>query len=178
MWSWSLGAMSPPRGRREEELSRYAKMEYGSRNFEWMLSSVSSRRHHRFRRLVGAWIRRLSRAGRNTIRRVDRTVARSGADERQFGAPPAAPSQRASLASGVDRPDLQEACGHYIREYLGSGGSTSYYRCLGCWSILAAQGGREIFILSDRHSESQLDETVADSHASVDEEAVVEPLPS
>lgn len=147
MWTWAAIATRPPRGRGQEELARFAKLEYGSSEVGWLLARSRRSRRRRLWARIRSWIVHLSaaetRGGRESSKRRAVESETSGEEPSMS---PTIHFDDSNEVTLVDEFDAGESCTHSALEYLGSGGNISYRMCLICGSVLIAQGEREVMI--------------------------------
>lgn len=142
MWAWDPSKDGQVHGRKEAELARYFRMEYGEAEVDRLLAQIRTPRPPS---PGGFW------AGLR--QRVARRRPNGGRGSRILGhrtdAPTSVAVASASASYGGSVPVQDQApselpvdCHHVEWETLGSGGSTTYLRCKACGALVVSQGGR------------------------------------
>jgi hypothetical protein len=145
MWSWAAMGAGPVRGRRDDELARFARLEYGSNEIGWLLAESRQEGGRRF------WARVRSFIVHHLTRRT-RQRARSGEDpaietsEPEVSISPTIHMDKADGPAAEDEAIDSGPCSHLALEYLGSGGGMSYRKCLTCGHIIITQRGCRMMI--------------------------------
>ncbi len=159
MWSWAPTGTRPTRGRGEEKLAEFAKLEYGTSEIGWLFTQYRRRRGGRFRARIRSWIVRhvARRSGyRGELR--ERITADSETSVQESSVSPTDLLNAPDRVIMGDGGNVEGFCTHQTLEDLGSGGNVSYQRCPTCGAVLISQRGREVMMPTTDGSVSALDE--------------------
>ncbi|MEE9174134.1 MAG: hypothetical protein V3U30_04075 [Thermoplasmata archaeon] len=142
MWEWDPSKDGQVHGRKEAELARYFKLEYGEAEVGRLLAQTRAARPPSPGRFW-AGLRQRVASRRQNGRRSARILGHT-ADARSPKA--VASASAASTGSPPVRDmtprDLPVDCRHAEWKTLGSGGSTTYLQCKACEVLVVSQGGR------------------------------------
>ena len=140
MWAWDPSKDGQPRGRKEAELARYFKLEYGEAEVDRLLTQARSERPPSPGRF---WSGRRRRA---VTRRPNGGGGSRPPGHKAEARPRVAVAPASHPSGGPPKAPLAEerpvACRHVEWETLGSGGSTTYLRCKACGALVVSQGDR------------------------------------
>ncbi|MFQ5918872.1 MAG: hypothetical protein ACE5I4_02345 [Thermoplasmata archaeon] len=142
MWAWDLRKDGEAHGRRETELARYFKLEYGEAEVERLLAQTRAKRPPSPGRFRAGLRKRV--AGRRQNGGRGFRILGHRREARPSVAVASASASSGGAASGQQQPPatLPVDCEHVEWETLGSGGSTTYLQCKACGALVISQGGR------------------------------------
>ncbi len=129
MWSWSLAATQNGPRRKNEELARYARWEYGSSDGGWLVARARREARNGSKRGLRRWFSSL----------LGTQTRRKALSEGHLSDPGLRTANDGGVLLTQEIP--MEDCAHNSLQSLGSGGNASYYRCQLCAHVVIAQGG-------------------------------------
>jgi hypothetical protein len=142
MWAWDPSKDGQVHGRKETELARYFKLEYGEAEVDRLLAQTRAARPPSPGRFGARPRQRVASRHQNGRRdtRILGHIAHARSPE-AVGSASAASTGSASVRDMTPR-DLPVDCHHAKWEALGSGGNTTYLQCKACGALVMSQGGR------------------------------------
>jgi hypothetical protein len=126
MWAWDPSKQGIARGRKEEELARYFKMEYGEAEVDRLVAQTRGARRSSHGRI---WSRLRARVAGQRENGKAITSAASASDG-------------GASVENAGPSILPVDCRHPEWESLGSGGNATYLQCRACGAMAVSQGGR------------------------------------
>jgi hypothetical protein len=126
MWAWDPSKQGIARGRKEEELARYFKLEYGDAEVDRLLTQARGARRTSHGRVWSRLRARIAGRGEN-----GKAIASA-----------ASPDNGGTPAKKAVSPILPVDCHHPEWESLGSGGNATYLQCRACGAMAVSQAGR------------------------------------